>query len=59
MQTPHESSPQKPDCSQFDQRKHERSLIEQRLKKTAIQMGWFLLAGVVFAAGIVSLLLSP
>jgi hypothetical protein len=33
-------------------------LNEQRLRKTAAQMGWFLLAGVVFAAGIVSLLLS-
>ncbi len=57
MQLPHESSTQKPDRSEAEQHAHERSLREQRLKKTAIQMGWFLVAGVVCAAGIVSLLL--
>lgn len=57
MQTPYESSPQKTNSNEVDQPALERSLREKRLKKTVIKTGWFLLAGVVCAAGIVSLLL--
>ena len=58
MQPTQQSLPQKPDRNELDQQAHQRTLREKRLKQTAIQMGWFLLTGVVCAAGIVALLLT-